>query len=215
MLHPPSATKPKKQANKTPTSKVAERQGDQRDEKKRLSLVQQQAALQDLLTEDTLSHSHADGEGEVTLLTLPKLMFYGKRYKDIPLGAACELCSTKDDGPADLPNYHTLFKHLTGKPHKKKLREALIAVSKQLASESSDSTHATPTRRDLAGRGGSSSRSSSSSNSSSGTRTPRYQYFRFTCINLECEAEASATVGDTKAKCSSCGMLQAVRTPRS
>ena len=156
--------KSKKTDAKAGPAKDAGRTGEDRGTKTALSspptsikktvkftLHEKREQLEALLadSDQALSHSQSDGEEKVYVLDLERLLHHGKDYESIPLGAACYICIDKRTGPADLGNYHTLQKHLTGGPHKNNLRRELARVNKELSSDSGDGMSSEPSRRTM------------------------------------------------------------------
>ena len=176
-----------------------------------------------LASTNTLSSSSSDEYESVYVLTLARLVQHGLKFEEIPLAAVCDLCRKHGD-PADLSNEHTLKKHLTGRSHKKRLREELAKLDRALLAEDSTSSS-----------GSASSSSSLTVNYRGNYKGPTHQEGKvnmkprtefppynasgplrreppitFPCANLQCKAKCAAEGRETKTKCTKCGLAQAV-----
>ena len=195
-----------------------------------------------LYSAPTLSSSAEDENQEVYVLTLARLVHHGRNVENISMPAVCDICRRHGE-PADLSNDHTLRKHLSGRTHKKRLKDELVRIDRALA-ESSSSEHSGSSSRSGSSTGYSSSSDSrgmkqdhrGSYKSSLGPApdykriakpaptTPTYNAFgqparreenlvTFGCVNLACRAKCSAPEWDVKTKCGKCGLEQAVTHP--
>ena len=181
-----------------------------------------------LASANALSSSSSDENETVYVLTLARLIQHGTKFDDIPLAAICDLCRRHGD-PADLQNEHTLRKHLTGRNHKKRLRDELARLDRALSTDDSSSSSSS-SKGSASGypsgpfRGDFKEQTQARHNDSSRTKgpfTPTYNSLtsparrdsvvtNFPCANLNCQAKCAAEGREVRTKCGKCGLTQAV-----
>ena len=191
-----------------------------------LSLREAKEGVQMLLDSvNALSSSSSDENEQVYVLTLAKLVHHGLKFEEIPLGAVCDICRRFGD-PADLSNEHTLRKHLSGRNHKKRLREELARLDRALAAEESLSTSSSSSSSGPSGNNYRGDLKGPPPLEKKDDRKPTVAFHTynalnppvrqdnkktfFPCANLNCKAKCVAEARDTKTKCGKCGLMQVV-----
>ena len=153
------------------------------------------AALHRLANQEGLSHAASDPSQAVFTLGADELIEFEGRPLEIPCPAYCVPCD------ATLDNSTACQRHLTGGPHKNKLKQMLAKLQAKSKPD-------TPTRGSFAP-----SRARATSSRASAAPAPsRESAATFQCAASRCSGVCALQTGDVEARRTSCNLLQ--RVPR-
>jgi len=153
------------------------------------------AALQRLANQDGLSHASSDKSQAVFTLGVDELIEFEGRPLEIPCPAYCAPCEAK------LENSTVCQRHLTGGPHKTKLKQIVAKLQAKSKPE-------TPTRGNYAAT----KTRTTSSRDAAVPASSRESAKTFQCAAARCSGVCAHQSGDFEARCKTCNLLQ--RVPR-